>query len=142
MHAAEEHRSSGAGPVSVLLIDDEPDVLDMLELSVSSMGFRTVTAGGGEEALAIAKEQPIDVAVVDLRMPGLDGIATTHALKELDPEMDVVIATAYVSETTRSDCLASGASDFITKPFTLDTLEAFLRRVVARRQARVGDTAG
>jgi CheY-like chemotaxis protein len=68
-------------------------------------------------------------------MPGPDGIATTRGLKALDPEIDVVIATAYASKETRSDCLRNGASDFITKPFTFEALEGVLERVMARRRA-------
>ena len=122
--------------ISVLLIDDEPDVLAMLELSVSGMGYEVVVAGSGEEGLERAKERHFDLAVADLRMPGLDGIATTRALKEIDPDIDVVIATAFVAPDVRDSCLASGAADFISKPFTLDRLESFLRELVARRRSR------
>jgi two-component system, NtrC family, response regulator HydG len=126
------HGREDSEPLTVLLVDDEPDVLDMLELSISSMGYRVTSAGSGEEALAKAKQGLFDLAVVDLRMPGLDGLATTRALKDLDPSLAVVIATAYVSAETRASCLQSGATDLISKPFTLDALEALLQRVISR----------
>jgi CheY-like chemotaxis protein len=124
------HGASG----TILLIDDEPDVLDMLELSISSMGYGVTTAGSGEEALAKARQQHFDLVFADLRMPGLDGIAITRELKALDPAIDVVISSAYVSEETRATCLSSGATDFISKPFTLSALEAFLERLFSRRR--------
>jgi CheY-like chemotaxis protein len=120
---------------SVLVIDDEPDVLSMLALMLSDIGYEVETATSGRQAIALAERRHFDLAVCDLRMPGPDGIATTRGLKALDPEIDVVIATAYASKETRSDCLRNGASDFITKPFTFEALEGVLERVMARRRA-------
>jgi CheY-like chemotaxis protein len=122
-----------ADQASILVIDDEPDVLTMLELMLLEIGYEVETAGSGSEAIARAEKRHFDLAVCDLRMPEPDGIATTRGLKAVDPDIDVVIATAFASKETRSDCLRNGASDFITKPFTIETLEGVLERVMARR---------
>lgn len=117
---------------SILVIDDEPDVLCMLELMLSEIGYEVEVATSGSKAIALAEERHFDLAVCDLRMPAPDGLATTRGLKAVDPGIDVVIATAYASKETRSDCMASGASDFITKPFTIQALEGVLERVMAK----------
>ena len=122
-----------AGHASILIIDDEPDVLSMLDLMLSDIGYEVETATSGSRAIALAERRHFDLAVCDLRMPAPDGIATTRGLKAVDPDIDVVIATAYASKETRSDCLQSGAADFITKPFTIEALAEVLERVLARR---------
>lgn len=134
-NTGEESRSGGES-ISVLVIDDEPDVLAMLELGLSGMGYDVAVAESGEEAIRRVREGRFDIALADLRMPGLDGIATTRELKAIDPEIDVLIATAYVSDEMQGECRESGATDFIRKPFTLDALEAFLQRVLAERRKR------
>ncbi len=138
----DEEEEASDGRITVLVIDDEPDVLTMLELGLTGMGYQVEVADSGHEAIRRLHERHFDLALADLRMPGLDGIATTQRLKAIDPDIDVLIATAYVSDETRDACLQSGASDFISKPFTLNALQAFLDRVVARRRARRDDGHG
>ncbi len=124
----------------VLVIDDEEDLRDVLGFELGRRGFDVTTAESGEEALAIARERRFELAITDLKMPGLDGLETLRALKTIDPAMPVVVATGFASQETSVECAARGAFGCLWKPFELDELLAMVRAALASREA-AGDRA-
>ena len=109
---------------TVLVIDDELDIREMLALGLSLMGYEVLTADGGERALEIVSRHAVDLIVSDLKMPGMDGIEVIAALRRQAPEAVIVVATGYLSEETVAKCHALGAKECLRKPFTIRELEA------------------
>lgn len=106
----------------VLIIDDEVDMRDSLAMWLDLVGYAVTAAASGEEALRLAREQPFDVALTDLRMPGLDGYATTEGLLAIQPRLRVVVCTGYASEADCKKLHQSGALGCFNKPVDPDTL--------------------
>ncbi len=120
---------------SVLVIDDEPDMRDMLEFSLSQEGFEVTTAESGMAAVEAAKRQKFDLAVTDLKMPGMSGVETVAALKDIDPDIEIVVATGYGTLENAVACMKNGAFDFIKKPYDIAELRILLER--ARERSRL-----
>src|SRR3954454_15012954 len=109
---------SKKGEASILVVDDEESIRRMLRLCLEGAGYRVTLAGSGEAAVAAAKRAPPDLALVDLRLGGMDGIAVTRALAHEVPTAAVVIMTAYATIDNAVDAMRAGASDYLPKPFT------------------------
>ncbi len=119
----------------VLVIDDEIEIREALDMFLSSEGYDVATAESGDAAVERAKEQVFELAITDLRMPGMNGAETVAALKRLNPDLAVIVVTGYASDESAIRCRAEGAFKIIRKPFQLDDLllvvKAALRRVSA-----------
>jgi NtrC-family two-component system response regulator AlgB len=109
---------SKKGEVRVLVIDDEESIRKMLRLCLEGAGYRVTLAPTGEAGVAAARKSPPDVALVDLRLGGMDGIAVTRALAQEAPAAQVVIMTAYATIDNAVNAMRSGAVDYLPKPFT------------------------
>jgi DNA-binding response OmpR family regulator len=125
-----------AGGVSVLVIDDEPDMLEMLVFSLPPSEFEVVTADGGRAAVELMGTRRFDVAITDLKMPGMDGVETVAALRQLDPDMEIIVATGYSSLETALACMKNGAYDYIRKPYDITELRHLILRAVEKRRLR------
>ncbi len=103
---------------TVLAVDDDPDALFILDRLLSRQGYRVRTAGGGRAALALLETEPVDVIVLDVMMPDLDGLAVCRALRENERTrgIPVILLTASVETATRLEAMALGVSEFVTKP--------------------------
>jgi two-component system response regulator PilR (NtrC family) len=119
---------------SVLVIDDEEVMREILESLLTADGHRVATAASGEEGLALARTSSFDAAVVDVMLPGMNGIETLEELKKLDDELPVVLVTAFASIETAIAAMKRGAFDYITKPFKNDEVLAVVGHAVERRQ--------
>jgi NtrC-family two-component system response regulator AlgB len=106
------------GDVRVLVIDDEESIRKMLRVCLEGAGYRVMLAPNGEAGVAAAKRAPPDVALVDLRLGGMDGIAVTRALAQDVPGAVVIIMTAYATIDNAVDAMRAGAADYLPKPFT------------------------
>ena len=98
-------------------------------------------ASSGEEGLELARSLPFDAAIVDVMMPGMDGIATLDELKKLDDELPVLMITAFASVETAIAAMKRGAFDYITKPFKNDEVLVVVRNAVERRRLVAENTA-
>ncbi len=105
---------------TVLVLDDEEVMREILQTLLEGEGYRVKLAENGEEGLALARREPIDVAVVDVMLPDTSGIDVLDELKKSDPEMVVVMITAFASVETAITAMKRGAFDYITKPFKND----------------------
>jgi CheY-like chemotaxis protein len=123
--------------IRVLLVDDEPDLLSVLAEDLSEAGYDVTAVTSGAAAVAAARREKFDVAVTDVKMPGMDGVETMSRLRQIDPGLPVVVATGYVSEATRCDFVERGAAGLILKPFRLEQICALLARATGFRDSPV-----
>jgi len=114
----------------ILLVDDDPFVLEMLKVSMNAMGHAFDTAMDGEEAMAKLKQGDFTMVLTDLTMPRCDGMQLLKHVKEEYPRIEVIIITGHAEIHGYTDVVRAGASDFITKPFGMDELEAKVSRVI------------
>ncbi|MGQ9561162.1 MAG: response regulator [Candidatus Oleimicrobiaceae bacterium] len=121
----------------VLVVDDEQVMRDSLRAWLEDEGFEVATAEDALRALAIAKEQHFDVAVVDIRMPGMDGIVLQKKLREAQADLPVVIITAHATVETAVQAMREGAYDYLMKPFPPEKLTNVIRRVMEHRSLTV-----
>ncbi|MEO7331962.1 MAG: sigma-54 dependent transcriptional regulator [Minicystis sp.] len=104
--------------VRVLVVDDEESIRKMLRVCLEGAGYQVTLAPSGEAGVAAARRSPPDLALVDLRLGGMDGIAVTRALAQEVPTAAVVIMTAYATIDNAVNAMQAGASDYLPKPFT------------------------
>jgi two-component system response regulator PilR (NtrC family) len=121
-------------PERLLVVDDEQSMREWLTIALSQDGFEVESAGSGEDALKVLERTPVDLALVDLRMPGLGGLETLRRIKQLDETTSVVIMTAYASAETAVQALKEGAYDYIIKPFKVDELRHLVQNALERRR--------
>ncbi len=119
---------------SILVVDDEEIMREILETLLTREGFQVRLASTGAEGLDLARAMPFDAAIVDVMMPGIDGIATLEELKSIDEDLPVVMVTAFASIETAIAAMKRGALDYITKPFKNDEVLVVLRNALERRQ--------
>jgi len=119
---------------SILVIDDEDIMREILEALLAPEGYDVRVAADGAEGLEIARSLPFDAAIVDVMMPGMDGLTVLDELKRIDQDLAVVMVTAYASVDTAVDAMKRGALDYITKPFKNDEVLVVLRNAVERRR--------
>jgi two-component system KDP operon response regulator KdpE len=115
----------------VLVADDEPRITKLVSLALSGEGLRVVTASDGEEALQKAEEFRPDIVLLDIVMPGMDGVEVMRQLRERRP-VPVILLTAKGSTSDKAKGLDLGADDYVAKPFDLDELAARVRAVLRR----------
>ena len=117
----------------LLIVDDEIDMLRLLERSIGAeMNWEIALAQSGEEALELIEKTPFDLALVDIRMPGMDGIELLERIKVFDPWLTVVMMTAFGVIEIAVESIKKGAYDFVTKPFEQEDLIRLLEKALER----------
>lgn len=116
---------------TILVCDDDPDIVSALEIYLGSEGYKTVAAYNGKEALRIAAEQEIHLILMDIMMPELDGMRATSKLRE-GSNVPIILLTAKSEDSDKILGLNIGADDYITKPFNLLELKARIRALLRR----------
>ncbi|TRZ88895.1 sigma-54-dependent Fis family transcriptional regulator [bacterium] len=114
----------------ILVVDDDHAMRLALSESLESCGYDIVAAENGREALELFRKGKFDLVVTDMKMPGMTGIEVLRGVKELSPEIPVILITAYGTVGTAVEAMKEGAAEFIMKPFSLDDLEAVVKRVL------------
>ncbi len=129
--------SAVSSPASLLIADDDPVALALLAEVLGGEGYAVRSAPSGAECLRLAESEPFDLAIVDLRMPGVDGLEVTRRLGALQPGIGVIILTAFATIDTAIEAIRQGASDYLSKPFRMEQLTLVVRRILeSRRLAR------
>jgi len=123
-------------PLSILVVDDEPIVVQSLGDWFRQDGHQVDTAQSAKEALRLVAERSYDIALIDLKMPGMDGIELQERLARERPELTIIVMTAYASVDTAVRALKAGAYDYITKPFDPEELSHLVRRAGEHRSLR------
>ena len=123
------------GKETILIVDDEEDILELIRHNLSKEGYSVVGAGTGEKALRYAMEKPFDMVLLDLMLPGLDGLEVAKRLKgnERTRHIPIIMLTAKGEEADVVTGLELGADDYITKPFSPRVLLARIKAVIRRR---------
>src|ERR1035438_9744381 len=111
----------------ILVVDDEMSIRRALHTTLNKLGFKTVEAARGEEALSLVRTNPFDAVLLDINMPGMNGIDTCRSMRRLFPRIPILMLTVRDSEDDKVEALDAGADDYITKPFQLRELTARIR---------------
>ncbi|MGI9126132.1 MAG: response regulator transcription factor, partial [Mycobacterium sp.] len=119
-------------PVSILVVDDEPVLAEMISMALRYEGWNIRTAGDGASALAAARESRPDAVVLDVMLPDVDGLQVLGALREQHPELPVLLLTAKDAVEDRIAGLSAGGDDYVTKPFSLEEVVLRLRALLRR----------
>ncbi len=126
-----------SGVSALLIADDDQVARELLAEALGHEGYRVRVAAGGEECVRLAEAEPYDMALVDLRMPDLDGLAVLKRLAASQPDLPVVILTAFATIETAIEAVNAGAYDYLSKPFRMEEIKVVVRRTLeARRLAR------
>jgi two-component system, OmpR family, KDP operon response regulator KdpE len=123
---------------SVLVVDDEPQIVRALRINLSARGYDVLTAYDGKTALSVAVEGKPDVVVLDLGLPDIDGVDVIAGLRGWS-SIPIIVLSARTDSATKVEALDAGADDYVTKPFGMDELLARLRAAVRRRTTQVVD---
>jgi len=122
----------------ILAVDDESVVLDSFRRILVLEGFNVDTVETAQEALGLVRHNDYDFVFTDLKMPGMDGLDLTKAVKHLRPDIDVVMITGYATVESAVETMKFGAMDYVEKPFSADELAAFASKLLILRQERLG----
>ena len=115
----------------ILVVDDEREIRRCLELSLEEKGYTVLAAESGEKALDLLKQSPADVAIVDLLLPGIDGIELTKSIRQRST-LPIIILSAIGDDKKKVKALETGADDYVTKPFSIEEVVARIRSVLRR----------
>ncbi|MFH0821653.1 MAG: response regulator [Pseudomonadota bacterium] len=118
--------------IKILVVDDEEGIRSMLRMSLESDGYAVVTAADGREALGVIRNDAPDVTLLDVRMPGMDGLQVLERIKGRLPDAEVIIMTGHGDMEMAVECLRKDASDFLAKPISDELLSFALKRSIER----------
>ncbi|PPC86081.1 MAG: DNA-binding response regulator, partial [Methylotenera sp.] len=125
---------------TILAVDDEPNMRRLLEISLRQAGYKPLLAADGNEALVQIKNQHIDLVVSDLHMPGMNGLALLKAVRQENETLPFIMVTALGEIKTAVDAMKVGASDYILRPFDLETLEIAIAKALSNRRLQLENT--
>lgn len=120
-------------PVKVLIVDDEKDFVEMFSLRLTRQGEKVSAAYSGQEALDLLEKTQIDVVILDIRMPGMDGIETLKKIKAGHPLVEVILLTGHGSTETAVEGMKEGAFDYLMKPADFEDISAKLTNAWKRK---------
>jgi len=123
----------------VLIVDDEPQIRRVLRMALTDHSYEVQDARSGEEALEKITQDPYDLVLLDMNMPGMGGIATCRALRE-KTDASIIMVTVRNTEVEKVACLDAGADDYVTKPFGMPELLARIRAALRRSTANLDST--
>ncbi len=121
---------------TILIVDDEVAVRKALEKFLTSLNYQVLTASDGEEALNLIQQETVDLALVDLVMPKMDGIELIHRMKRLYPHIIPIVLTGFGTITTAVEAMKAGAYHYLTKPFDLDDIASLIATALEHRQLK------
>jgi DNA-binding NtrC family response regulator len=132
-------------PIKMMLVDDEERFLSTTQKLLTRKGYDVLTAISGKEALDVLKGRNIDVVILDVKMPGMDGITTLKEIKRLYPLVEVIMLTGHATVESAVDGLHAGATDYLMKPTDVDDLiqkaeEAFEKRQRLEEKIRLAQS--
>ena len=126
---------------TILVVDDERSMREMLSIVLQREGYRVLLADGGRAALDLLNQEPVDLLVSDIRMPDMSGVDVLREAKQADPALIGIMVTAFASTESAVEALRLGAHDYLTKPFDVDELKAKVREAIEHRRLREENAA-
>jgi DNA-binding response OmpR family regulator len=124
------------GPKKILVVDDEPKILKIVKPYLEQAGFRVITSGDGQTALTLFRHERPDLVILDLMLPGIDGLDVARILRK-ESGVPIIMLTARSEETDKLIGLELGADDYVTKPFSPREVVARVRAVLRRVEGEV-----
>ncbi len=121
---------------NILVVEDDPIIRQTVDYALRRAGFTTRASDNGNEALQMARSEPPDLILLDLMLPGIDGFEFAERMRQLDPDVAIVMVTALSEERDKVRGLDAGADDYITKPFSIEELLARVRANLRRVRER------
>jgi DNA-binding NtrC family response regulator len=119
-------------PPLILIVEDEKILAESISTYLKRHGYATAVAHAGEEGVRLAEEGRPAVAVVDIRLPGIDGLDVLKRMRKVSPHTDVVMTTAYAPASSTTEAMEYGAFDYLGKPLDLDKLRGVIEKALAR----------
>ena len=113
---------------TILVVDDEPDMCEMLAELLSDEGYTADMTTNGKEAVKKVLGGSVDIVLLDIMMPGQDGIETLRQIKDIRPKLPVVVVTGFGTLSTARNAMKFGAYDYITKPFNIDCIKEVIKQ--------------
>jgi DNA-binding response OmpR family regulator len=128
----------------IMLVDDEERFLQTTKKMIDKKGYDTLTATSGEECLKKLEEELVHVVILDVKMPGMDGVETLKHIKQRFPMVEVIMLTGHATAESAVEGLKLGATDYLTKPTNIDDLiakteEAYNRRLVLEQKIQMAE---
>ncbi|MGB3094158.1 MAG: response regulator [Candidatus Zixiibacteriota bacterium] len=120
----------------ILVVDDELFVRELLLEFLSSEGYEVSLADSGEKAVKLMQSEPADVVLVDLKMPGIDGIETLRQIKKTAPNTLSIVMTGYPTIDSSIEALRCGAYDYVVKPFKLNDLKSSIEKALEEHKLK------
>ena len=133
MHGELTQDTPDAPTAKILVVEDDPDIRSILARFLGRRGFAVITAENGAEALDTLDREPFDLVLSDVRMPRMDGIELLRAVRQRDPEIQLVLMTAYSTVRDAVEAIQGGAADYVEKPIDFRRLERVVANVLERR---------
>jgi len=118
---------------SILLVDDEPNIIEILEIMLRDEGMEVQKASSAREALDLLRRNPVDAVISDIRMPDMSGVDLLKEARQLSPDTVFILMTAFASTETAIDALQHGAYDYLTKPFKMEELRNIVRHSLEKK---------
>src|SRR3989338_5763219 len=118
----------------ILVVDDEKNVVSSFKKIMTQDGYEVFTASNAEEGLFIAKSKPIDLLIMDIRMPGMSGLEAFSRFKEIDQKMPIIIMTAFGTTETAIQAMQLGAYDYVIKPFEVSSMKDLIEKALEARR--------
>ncbi len=122
--------------VKILVVDDEPSVLESFKMILGIKDYDVDVFPDGPSMIAKLKKGVYDVAFVDMKLPGMDGIQVLKKIKETDPDIEVIIVTAYATESSHANAITLGALEYLRKPFLMEEIYELVERGLRKRREK------
>jgi len=119
---------------TILVVDDEKEICDLFQNFLTQEGYQVFTATNGVEAISLGKQNRLDLALLDIKMPGMDGIEALQKLKKVKKDMEVIILTGYGTLKTAKEAMRLGAYDYLTKPFDLGLVKSIIQEALETKK--------
>ena len=118
----------------ILVVDDEPSMLEFLKIMLEKEGYEVNCAAGGKDAIEFCKELSYDIVITDIKMPQVTGLDVLHRIKEIAPETVIMLITAYATTETAIEAMKEGAYDYVTKPFKVDEIKSVIKNALESKK--------
>jgi two-component system response regulator PilR (NtrC family) len=120
---------------TILIVDDEPNIIEVLEIALCDEGMEVIKSGSGREALDVLQGKDVDLVISDIRMPDISGVELLRKAKQIAPDTGFIMITAFANTETAIEALQHGAFDYIIKPFRMEELRSIVRRALKKKRS-------
>ncbi len=122
--------------IKILVIDDEEGIRDWLSFELGRQGYLVITAENGRIGIEKVKKERFDIAIIDMKMPEMDGVTVLEELKRVDSDIEVIISTGYATMETAIESMRRGACDYITKPYNVEEISIIVEKAIEKQRLK------